>query len=438
MNNKNKQVLAIIDFVLSKYMYANVFVFYSFMKSFKIFMRFKLPTYIIVIYGLTVLFYKMFDFKNQFGYIEEILPGILILLSSIISILLSKVYNYENIKVLIVFSICLLVLLPENKKKNNQNIYKELYYFCLLVSMLFLIYTLISFFYYLNNSSISRPIGMLEELTYFAQSIVACIGASVYCIIFTNSKVIKIIEIINFIFQSFVLFLTLQRGSLYAYIIGIMTLAVFYTKNKNEFKINIKKELVIFSLLFIILLIIYLLFSKRISFELFQNRINFNLNLREYIYAFGFSALIYHNNYIFGTSRGGIYKSWSSYLSEFYNEWKEPYENYSIVNGCINQAAIHSTVLEQLFVHGILGLISLMYFYFKIIYNLYLLFIESNISKNRIALFSASLFLIGVPLLDSFVNRTLLFDIVYPQNLCFFVFTGALFRLLKKTGLVVY
>lgn len=431
MDNMKSKVLKIFDIVLSKYVYAYVFVFYSFFKTFKMFINQKSPTYFIVFYGLIVLCYKFTDAKNKFGYIFEILPSIFIMLSAIISVMVSKIFNYENIKIILIFVISLLVLLPEDKKSDNKSIYKKLYIFCLLVSILFFIYTLISFLYYVIVGNVeNRPMGMLNELTYFAQSIVACIGASVYCIFYSKNKYIILLQIINFAFQSFVLFLTLQRGSLYGYLIAVILLVFLLKKNYNDIDNKVTKEIVLIIVLLFIIIFAFLVLSGKFNIKLVIDRFTSGLNLREYIYKFGFCAMAHSANYLFGATRGGIYSAWHNYLNLYYELWKVPYEKYSIVRGCIDDVAIHSTFLEQLFVHGLFGLISLLYFYFRIAYMILISIFRNRLTNNQLALVASSLFCLIAVMFDSFFNRALLFDIVYPQNLCFFVFTGALFRLI--------
>lgn len=438
MDNIKSKITMIFDIVLSKYVYAYIFVFYSFIKTFKVFMNQKIPTYFIIFYGIIVLCYKFTDVKNKFGKINEILPSIFIVSSTIISIVISRVYNYENIKIVLIFVISLFVLLPEDINDNDDNIFKKLYIFCLLVSIMFFIYTVISFLYYIIAGNVeNRPMGMLNELTYFAQSIVACIGASIYCLIYSKNKYIKLFEISNFVFQSFVLFLTLQRGSLYGYLIAIVLLMILLKNKFNGFSNkSIKKNAIVILLLFAFVFI-FLVISNKFSIKVMIDRFTSGLNLREYIYKFGFLAMIYYNNFLFGATRGGIYNVWHNYLNVSYDLWKVPYEKYSIVRGCIDEVAIHSTVLEQLFVHGVFGLLSLLYLYFKIVYNVFISVFKKRLTNDQLALVASSLFCLIAVMFDSFFNRALLFDIVYPQNLCFFVFAGASFRLIDSNKMKV-
>lgn len=437
MNIMNK-ISKYLNFVLSKYTYASIFVFYSFFKTFKYFVRYKFPTYLMILYGLLILLYKLTDARNKFGTISEILPSLLITLSACISIVASKSFNFDNLKLLLMFLVSLLVLLPEDKNDSDEMIYKKMYQFCLLVAVLFFIYTFISFLYYvIVGNAENRPMGMLNELTYFAQSIVACIGASVYCFIYTRNINIKMFATINFIFQSFVLFLTLQRGSLYGYFIAMIFLSYIAINYFDNTKVRINKNVILVVMVSLVLLFVILSVSGKFNVKLIIDRFTAGLALREYIYKFGFMAMVYHRNYLFGATRGGIYDKWHQYLQVSFEYWKEPYEKYSIVRGCIDEVAIHSTVLEQLFVHGIFGLLSLLYLYFKIVYKVFISVFKKRLTNDQLALVASSLFCLIAVMFDSFFNRALLFDIVYPQNLCFFVFAGALFRLIDSNKMKV-
>ena len=435
IKNTNCKFINIFNLITSKYFYCCVFILYSFIKTFRITLSFKLPTYLIALYGLFIIIYRILFCRRKFGYISELLPGIFMIVSSILSMIANNaILNSINIQQLLILIIIFFSVLPEDKNLNDNSTYKYLYIFCLFASLLLFLYNIISLFYYIFiDFSAGRPRGMLGELTYFAQSAVANVGLSIYCYIVSENKIIKKIEILNISLSILLLCLTLQRGSIVGFLIAIILLYFFIVKNKIKLKkLSIKIFLSIFisGVLILTLLVLFGKFNLTILFA----KLNSGLSYRDIIYRFGFSSMKYHNNYVFGSTRGLIVDQWNEYKNATFDIWKDYLEKSSIIKGCIEQAAIHSSVLEQLFIFGILGLIALCYLYLKILYTLFKNFklAYDKKDKNIIALIISSLFCLVAVMFDSIFNRALFFDLVYSQNLCFFVFAGSFFHLLNK------
>lgn len=418
----------IVKIIFSNYAIYFSMIVFCFFKNIYILNNYtKILSPLMLLYAFLSFTYRCIKNKRIFTNRVSILKG-LIIFFALFSIIINKQWlEIINYKYIIIFIFNIIILFDTLDLSDID--YKKIYYIMLFAMCIILLYVILSWIKFLFYDNSNRPIGLCNDIMIFA--IISFCGfiSSIYCYLFGENKRFFPFACLWIFIMTVII--EQQRAVLFgmmATIVFIIIMLIITKKTKYIFKVLFNKKALLIICFSILILIVLCIFGI-INFDTILKKIHTNTTSWRYeVWHISLQNFLTNNNKLFGTSCSLL----RNQLVEFINKNSFPFEINTSIRVWITTAYLHSVVLEQLFINGIVGLLLLLFLYVLIVFKLFKLWLKIDkyyFNKPKFALIVCCTLMCIVGIFDSFFDRPILFDIFGYFNLFFCMFSGFLFKI---------
>lgn len=419
MDSEINKKFKILGIIFSRKCFMIALIFECLIKNISIISFGKFAIYFICVYALLTIIYRLI-FERKMLFRKDLFIGYLFIISAIIPCIIYRFEGLYNDAVMIaIFAIMFLIVYNINNCEDAEHVRKEFVLINSIITFSYFLYTSISLIAALFIKS-EVVQGLIEKSDFYAYNCMTVIGCSIYLYLTTDYPRLKFFHLINIVLHLVTIIFTQSRAVYLSVFISVIFI-LFYIFHYSINKITLKTTLAVFAIT-IPIVIVYFIIAKVDVYNIIAHMIEKGTSGREYIWTYGINVFI-HTNMLFGLSYGALPYVWSKYMLEYpeYITIDIEKKNYNEIIGIIKRGFAHNIYFQQMFSHGIVGIVIMMYFIIRIFRGILVIIKDRN---SNFPLFCSLVFVVIGQLIAGFFNNNLFFNIVYISQVMFFYYAG--------------